>query len=393
MSSQRITTSRGYNLPASQHSGDFNPSKSEYVITPSTNTPNWGSMFYIDFKEQNLILQENILQLNVGVLTCTSGNSFIPAQLWIDHVDYVVNGAIVNTIYPVEQFVGTQLFQSDEERKSDNFAQGAYDSVAHRTALAATTSNYFIRLRDMFSQAKQIAQLADFQNLQLRVFLQPLANIVNGTSPSATINSCNLISRVIRLRDAEAVSLKNALVFSKYVHYRYNDVKIMSVPVNSGVSTASVILTSFTGPCAYLFFVVRSASGLTGVNTNVFTAISSFEILNNSGSNIVGGQAINSAQSLLIQGKNNTASSYLTETAYGTTNNGANVYLYSFSNDCIQAGANGISSGYRMLTGSEQLKVNFTSALGAAAQIDIFCYIENVYEVSQSGVKTRIFVN
>ena len=86
-------------------------------------------------------------------------------------------------------------------------------------------------------------------------------------------------------------------------------------------------------------------------------------------------------------------SSYLTETALGTADNKANVYIYSFSADCSDALMNGVSSGVYNFSGNEVLRVNFVGSLGASVQIDVLCYEESVLEITKGSARKRQYLN
>ena len=295
-----------------------------------------------------------------AISTMTSA-MFVPAQFFIDHIDVVMNGNIIDTYYPLDQFLQSQLFQRDEDRSLQNIAAGSYASTAQRTALATTNSSYYLPLFDFFRQGKTIALLENCHNVQLKIFMQPLANITSGSGTAvATINSCNLLMRVTRLREEEANQLKR-------------------------------VLSAITGPVSHLIFVVRPSASLTGNNAYAFTPITSYEILNSSGQNFVGGQAINNSEALLVLGNNNSKSSYLTEQALGVTDNKANVYVYSFSSDCIESAVSAVSLGTHNFTGAEQLKITFTSALAANVQVDILAYTEALLSLGQNGVRKSVY--
>jgi hypothetical protein len=394
MSLSRVVTRKGYNVPSHQHSTDYSPAKTEFVIIPLTNTPSFGSSFTIDVKELNAIYHELILQFNASAITVMTSGMFVPAQFWVDHIDYVVNGNIICTYYPIDQFMSAQLFQRDEDRLLENVSAGMYSSTSQRTTLATSASSYYLRLKDFYNQAKMIPMLEPFHNLQLKVYMNPLANITSGTgTATASFTSCNLIARLTRLREEEGNELRRQLAVNKFLHYKFNDVKPMSVTVGSGVTATNIVLSAITGPVAYLAFVVRPTASLTGNSAFAFTAISQYEMLNNSGSNIVGGQPISNSEALLVVGNSNAKSSYLSETALGSTNNNANVYIYSFASDAVSSALDGISSGHYKFTGNEQLKITFTSSLGASVQVDIFAYVESVLEVTKGAVQKRIFVH
>lgn len=394
MSSGKVAIKSGVKIPAHQHVSDYAPAKSEIVIVPSTNAPAFGSMFTIDIRETNILLHDLCLQFNLSAITVMTSGMFVPASFLIDHCDYVMNGTIIDTYYPLDQFLQAQLFQRDEDRALMNVSTGHYASTTQRIALATSANSYYLPLFDYFREAKSIALLENCHNVQLRVFLNPLANVTAGTgTATASITSCNLLMRVTRLREAESNQLRREQALNKAHHYKMNDLRVQSNTVQSGVSSATIVLSAITGPVSHLIFVVRPSASLTGNNAFAFTAISSYEILNSSGQNIVGGQAISNSQALLVIGNNNSKSSYLSENALGITNNNANVYVYSFSADCVESADSAVSLGTHQFTGAEQLKVTFTGALGANAQVDILAYTEALLSLGQNVVKKSVYLH
>lgn len=383
----RVSTRSGVSIPAHQHAGDYAPAKTEVVIVPSTNTPSWGAMFTVDYKEKGVTLHNLTLQFNLSAITVMTSGMYVPAQFFVDHIDYVMNGAIIDTYYPNDQFLQAQLFERDEDRALLNTAAGLYSSTSQRTTLAASASSYYLPLRDFFRQAKVITLLEQAHDLQLRVFLQPLASVTSGTgTATASINSVNLLARVTRHRDSEIDAMKRAIALKPQT-YRFNDLKQQSFTVNSGVTSTNIVLSAITGPVSYLFFIVRPSASLTGNSAFAFTAISSYELLNSSGHNIVGGQPISNSEALLVIGNDNCRSSYLAETALGVTNNNANVYIYSFSADPADSAENAISMGTHNFSGNEQLKITFTGSLGAAVQVDVYAYTEAILALGKLSVK------
>jgi hypothetical protein len=380
----RVLTRSGVSIPAHQHAGDYAPAKTEVVIIPSANTPVWGSMFTIDYKEKGVTVHNLALQFNLSAITVMTSGMYVPAQCFVDHIDYVMNGTIIDTYYPNDQFLQAQLFERDEDRALLNTAAGLYSSTSQRTTLAASASSYYLPLRDFFRQAKVITLLEQAHDLQLKVFLQPLASVTSGTgTATASINSVNLLARITRHRDSEVDSMKRAIALNPQT-YR-------SVTVGSGVSNMNIVLSTITGPVSYLIFVMRPSASLTGNSAFAYTVISSYELLNSSGHNIVGGQPISNSMALLVIGNDNCRSSYLAETALGATNNNANVYVYSFSADAADSAENALLMGVHNFSGSEQLKITFTGSLGAAVQVDVYAYTEAVLSLGKLSVKKGIY--
>ena len=61
--------------------------------------------------------------------------------------------------------------------------------------------------------------------------------------------------------------------------------------------------------------------------------------------------------------------------------------MYSFSSDPVDAILHGRSLGSRKFVGSEQLVLNFSSALGANLSLDCYAFIENILEQGTFSVK------
>jgi hypothetical protein len=390
LSSTRVRTRSGVTIPAHQHAVEYAPLKTEVISVPSAVVPSWGTAFNVDFKEKNITCHELCLQFNLSAITSMTSGMYVPSPFFVDHIDYYMGG-IIDTYYPADQFLQTQLFERDEDRALINTATGHYASTAQRIAMASAANSYYLPMRDFFKQAKVIRLLENCHDLQLRIFLQPLASVTSGTGTAvATITSVNLLAKVTRHRDNELDVMKKALSLGPS-NYRFNDLKTQSFTVNSGVSAATLILSGITGPVSYLFFTVRPSASLTGNNAFAYTAIASYEMANASGTNMVGGQTISNSEALLILGNINSKSSYLSETALGVTDNKANVYIYSFSGDPSDSSDNAVSLGVHNFAGNEQLKINFTSSLGAAAQVDVYAYTEAIVSFSKQSVKKGVY--
>lgn len=90
-------------------------------------------------------------------------------------------------------------------------------------------------------------------------------------------------------------------------------------------------------------------------------------------------------------GNYNCRSSYLSETALGITDNKANVYIYSWSADPSESSENAVSMGTHHFAGNEQLKINFTSSLGASVQVDVYAYTEAIVSFGKLSVKKAVY--
>ena len=398
---QPHNTSLGLNLPQRQSVTVPSNLKSEVVIIPSTSQPNWASYFIFDIKERNCIISDLLIQFNINQIsgltgTVTSYPHFSPATFFLSKVEVVVNNITIDTLYPIQQFTAQQFFNYDEDRVYINNMQGSYNSIIQRNTLATATSNYYVKLRSIYNEC-HIPILSDSHNLQIRCYMETLANVVNYSTLTlgtlaANINSANIICKVLKIPSEIAANRLNAMI-KKPEQSFYHNLRYSPFAVNSGVSSTTIVLTPFVGNIAAIFFVVRDASKITKNDAYQFTAISNFAILDSTSSNCVGGQAIGSALALNYLNQFYCRSSYTSETASGcniagtVTDNKANVYGWSFSSNICEALENGLLLSHRKFLGNEQLQITFTGSLSASVQVDVWAYCQSVFEQGANYVK------
>ena len=370
--------------------------KHESIIIPSTSAPTWGGYFVIDFRERNCILHDLTLQFNVSALTGYTGTNttsprYTPAFFWFSRIEFVQNNNVIDTVYSNQQFLSNQLFNYDEQRNLINLSCGLYSNTTQRATLAASANSYYVDLWTYFQQG-HLPILSQKDDLQIRVYMDTLANnAVTGTAtlstgPTSVINSCNLIAKVSRFKSPE-ISNRLRSISNRPEHYKFNELRFGTFAVNSGVSQTSIVLTPITGHCNYLFFTVRPTASISGEGYFNYTAISNYALLDGTSTNIVGGQSIPSAMALLYLGRSWTKSSYLSETALSTTNNGANVYVWSFSASAHETAESGIDMNTYKFTGNEQLQITFATTLAAGVTIDVYSHMNSLVEVSSHSVK------
>ena len=390
-----VVNKHGHNVAHSQHI-HLPQMKHESIIIPSTSAPTWGGYFVIDFRERNCILHDLTIQFNVSALTgYTSTNAtsprYTPAFFWFSRIELVQNNNVIDTIYPNQQFLSNQLFNFDEQRTIINLSCGAYNNTTQRATLAASANSYYVDLWNYFQQA-HIPILSQKDDLQVRIYMDSLANnavtgtAVLSTGPTSTINSANLIARVTRLNSSDITSRLRSISL-RPEHYKFNELRYGTFAVNAGVTSTSIVLTPLTGQCNYLFFTMRPTASIIGDGYYSYTALSNYAILDGTSTNIVGGQSIPNTMALLYLGREWSKSSYLAETALSTTNNNANVYIWSFSASCVESAETGVDMNTYRFTGNEQLQITFTGSLGAAITIDVYAHMASVVEVSSNAVK------
>ena len=393
--------SLGLNLSAKQSITVPANLKSEFVIIPSTSQPQFGSYFIFDIRERNTIISDFIINFNLSAISGITGAPtnyphFSPATFWLSKIELVVNNVTIDTLYPVVNFIAQQFFYEDEDRLLINNMQGSYNSLPQRATLASTAGqNYYIKIRTFYNEA-HIPILTDSHNLQIRCYMDTLANIVSqstGTgTAAATINYANVILKVMKIPSDIATTRLNAMI-KKPEHSFFHNLRYSPFAISSGVSQTTVVLTPFVGNIIALFFTVRPTASLVQDNAYQFTAISNFSILDSTSSNCVGGQPIPSALALNYLDLFYSRSSYSSETATGNNlagsviDNKANVYCWAFSSNLPEALQKGLLLGHRKFLGNEQLQITFTASLGAAVQIDVWAYCQSVLEQGASYVK------
>lgn len=385
----RIVTKKGFNVASSQIDSEWFADRIETVQTPSSSQPSFGGQFTLDYKTKGTEVFSADLVFNLSQLTGTGSLRLVPSYFFPDHIDLIQDGAIVETIYPWVDFLNQQAYTEDPDRISMNIATGIYSSTAQRTTLASANNSYVLPLKFYFTYGASLPVIDDGHCFQLRVYMNPLSSLTPATNPVCTIQSVNLLTKVVYLRDKE-VEHRKMEVYKRPLHLKYPERKTMSATVQSGVSSASVVLTGLNGRFSHLMFVVRPVTGLTGENQYAFTQLASYAIMNSGSTNIVGGVPITHSLQAYYN-KNWTLSSYCSENALGLNNNNANVYIYSFASDPIDVMVSGKSSGFYQFSGSEQLVLNFASVLGANVQVDICGFNESVIEVSKNHIKKLNF--
>ena len=65
----RVITRNGFNLPSQQIHSEWNPSRVETIVIPSTSAPSFGGYYICDIRETNCKLVDLTLQLNLSALT------------------------------------------------------------------------------------------------------------------------------------------------------------------------------------------------------------------------------------------------------------------------------------------------------------------------------------
>lgn len=385
----------GLNLPieqAEEHPSGF---KHETIIIPSTSQVNSfnGSMIVFDLREKNLIIDDISLQFNVNAITGWTDNNnsfpyFCNCWEWFSRIEFVINNTVIDTMYSTESFIKQQLFNEERERQIDNYIGSPYragDDQVIAKAKASTTSDYIIKLKSFYKQIK-LSVLTENHTSQLRVYLRSTNDVVIRTSgtgtPSVSINYANLIVKAIKL-PAHIIQKHHQEMMKKPFHTLFFDTRYQTNQLSSGITNATIVLSSITGRCPYLFFVVRNAGfNATYDNYQNFIQIKNFQLLDAGGSSLCGGQLISDAI-------NTMNSSHLSLSQY-QLEDGAKVYVWSFSSDLIRAFHTAAPLSSHEMKGAEQLQIQFNSATENSVQVDVWAATECLLEVKHNSVRKLI---
>jgi hypothetical protein len=390
---------KGLHIPHSQHV-DIPDLKHETVIIPSTSAPSWGSYFIFDCKEKGAIIHDLGIQFVASAISGLTGGTnprYNPASFWHTRIEVVINNTVVDTIYPIQQFIHNQLFNDDPKRRLINNAMGPYDSASVRNTMSSASTSYYVDLWNLFQQT-HIPLVYPKDDIQVRVYMDSIANVVvtggaTGT-PSSTLQA-NLLVKLSRMSSGHVNTVHRNLSSMPH-HHKFLETRFgtFSIPAPAAGSSATIVLTPFVGLVSYLFFVVRysTTSGTTTVpNTGdgqfQYNAITNFSILDNTSTNIVGGQSIASAYALQFLNKDWIKSSYTAETAIGLTDTKANVYLYSFSADPAMSAETGVGYNAHRFLGNEQLQIQFGALGYSNVQVDVWAMCEAALEINHQYVK------
>lgn len=379
MSTKRVTSDQGLNIPASQYTNVDNMAH-ETIIIPSNTTPLWNTQVNVDIREKNCLIHNLTLKFNVSAISEVTNAYYTPAFFWFHHIDIVVNGQTIDTIYGNQQFLQHQLFNFDEKRKFNNITAGDYSSVAQRKALASASNDYYVPLWSFFKQT-HMPLLYQKDDIQLRIFMDSASNNIvtppasTGT-PLSSFNSLQVLINVSKL-ESQDVNFRHKELSRTVQSYQFNELRWGNYNVSAGASTTSIVLTSIVGPVSFLKFIVRPV-GSTGDNYFNYLPIKDFSILNSGSTNIVGGSAIPSTQALYLLNRDWTRGSYSTE---------ANVYIYSFGASPVDTIHTGKIYNFYRFKGSEQLVLNFPTPLAQPVSVDIYAYVNSAVQLSSGNTK------
>lgn len=400
-SNKSLSQPRNYDmgLNLSRHQTTRTPQKlvHDLLNLPSSTVPAWGSLLTFDVKVKEILVHNLSILLALSALTGLSGGvntRLVCGYKMIERVEILINNVLVQNGNGDEQFINTQLFSTNEDRCLINSGVGAYNSVASRTAKSAVSSDWIINLKTLFDQC-DVALLNDAHSIQVRVTLAPMANVIVASGGTGTgIVSINQASLLVKCTRVPSDLAQNRIISMKSIpeHYLYHALIPATFNIQSGVSQSNITLSPINGNIAVFYFVVRNVIQTSNDDSLKFNKIKSFSISNSSGSNITTGQQISSEMSLSYLSPYWTESSYLSEQSAGASligsvvDNGANVYMWSFSSNPVRAMKTGARLTSHMFSGQETLTINWVTPLSNAVTVDVFTMREQYVALSSYKV-------
>src|SRR5579885_1541329 len=235
-------------------------------------------------------------------ITNGSGTNFTLAP-WgqvIDHIDveYIANGTqVIQTIQGLDlyNFLGlTTNYESltvcaSEWNDTNTFSGG--------TALAnGATKIYKVLLKLAWFCQNHVWFGMLKGNVQLHIFLNGSGiALTAGAVTSSTLDSAALM---IQHEQATAEYTRTQMeLYKNPMDFQFVDYQTMQLTGQSFTSgtQATMTLTGINGPVNMLLFVVRSNS-LSNSNYLTFTAVTDFQLLDSTGKNCIGGNAITSTE-------------------------------------------------------------------------------------------------
>ena len=367
-----------------------------YVTIQSNASVSWGGYCNFDININNYCIHEITFLMNVGPITGVTASSvltlpaFCSAFKWFTQVNITNQNNSLDIYDSQSNYLMNQLYTSLEDSYFINSASGPYNSLSTRYAMSQVNTVWQTPLKTgIFNQIKS-ELLNNNHNIRVSILLDNLTNIINQGSltgtPSSVINSCSLILKVSKY-DQITTNNKLLQLTKQPKLLLYNTTAYQPFISNSGSSQSIITLSNFIGlNIQFIYFVIRLSSAITkSEGFNFLNNTSNYSVLSSSGESLVG-TTTSSSVSLLLYNKHNTAGCFTCDSTYG------NVYTVWHSIDpqstIMQSGS---CYGQRLYSESESLVINFSSALTANCNIDIYASTSSLLKQNHLGF-TKIIV-
>ena len=142
--------SNGMSITNNQSEGVPTGLISEIIQIPSVSQCQFGSLFVIDIKETNILLNNITLafstQAGVSGITATT-IALAPFVYAFSRIELVVNNIVIDSIYGNQQHVIQNQLNYNYDRDHINQAWGAYDQLSKRQTLATAANTYFVNFQ------------------------------------------------------------------------------------------------------------------------------------------------------------------------------------------------------------------------------------------------------
>ena len=385
MASQHVPTQSGHNVPVYQADHPAAAMKHESIIIPFDSTPAFSTQVTCTIREKNCILEDFTPVIELAAPSGVTGAttlSYLPIPYMFTRVEIMSSGNTIDNLYPPAQNARSQLFiGGDEDRAIYNAGALSYNNVTGQTISAQ--SEYLYVTNNLFKECGGIPLLYPNSDITLRFYVDNLSNFVSQVSGTGTLASSIVNARVMcqvsRISPEKAEAMRRSMMKVPR-HFRFHESRWQTFALASGSTAYSMILSSITGPVDTLVFMIRNATLTTAINQITYTQLSTWEILDQSSSNCVGGTTLSDKRTRLQLGRQYSNTSYLSES-------GAYIYVYSWSASPSTSLTTGQHLGSRWFTGSETLKINLASSLSNNSQVDVFAFAEATVELSALGMK------
>jgi hypothetical protein len=372
-------------VPEHQDMGVHPEQKHELVQIPSDNTAALNSYFTISINEQNVLVNDIVLEC---VVSGVNSSYYLPLCFAFSRIEILCGSNVLDTLYPEQQFLAHQFWlPADEKRALYNAGIGQYTSTVSRTTVTGTSYTYQIPIWSLF-KTTNLPLIFPNQKIQLRLYTESSGSILyNGSAAvtTGTMTSCKALVRLTRMTEYDANKLKFDIVKIPQ-HRKFHELRQMTFQQASGVTTSSIVLSGIVGRVSSIFFIVRTSSPICE-NKLAFTKISSFEYVDGSGKNIVGGTTISDSVSRYYQSRQFTNTSYLGEDKTLTSGSTPYVYIYSWALNAPVSEITGNDTGAHHFKGNEVLRINYVSTTASAYQIDIYAMTQSAIEISALSTK------
>lgn len=360
--------------------------------TSFNTVPVFGGVSTVTFRLKGVSLTKMWLEFTLasgisGLTITNSGTAgFLPVPFWASRLEIMIGSQVIDTIFPLSNFLETQAFiGSDEKRSLANTAMGVWNNHASRATRTASGQVWYLPINSFISQGS-FPILPNSPDIEIRLTMETLANsysITSGSAESGTavfggFSSVNLVTQHSILPQP-TIDYHTTLLRRAPLHFGFLETRQQTIPIASGSTSITQVLSGLSGTASFLMFAIRNANPVKGDQVSFVNTLSSWELLNGSSTSLVGGQPLTDNLTRFVIGQ-------IINTTF-FSDSGVGVYLYPFSHDPQSSFDSSLNLSTYTFRGSETLRLTFSSALGANAQCDVYAFCHSAIEVSPNNVR------